>query len=151
MPHRNRVLRAGCSAALLSILIFGIGGCGGSSAPGNLVPVSGKVICDGQPLTRGSVSFRADNAGGNTSTAEPYGTIEADGTYTLYTEKHKGAPPGKYIVLVEASEEPPADIKDTVTPKAIVNPKYSDLEKPLLKVEVVENPKSGQYDLTVSK
>jgi hypothetical protein len=139
-------------AGLLFALLFAVWGCGGSG-PDNLVPVSGKVTIDGKTLTKGTVSYRPDKSQGNSSTEEPYGEISADGTYTLYTgageKKRKGAPVGKYHVLVEANEGVPPGT--TATPKPIVNLKYSDPSKPLLHREVVENPKDGQYDLQVHR
>lgn len=134
-------------ALVMVLLTLYLGGCSGSGQE-PLVPVSGKVMLDKKPLTRGSVSFRADKARGNNSTVEPYGSIEPDGTYTLYTNKRKGAPVGKYIVLVTASEDiDPAN--PSAAPKPIVHPKYSDPDRPILQVDVVENPRPGQYDLTV--
>jgi hypothetical protein len=134
----------------LTPMLLGVWGCGGSGSSEALVPVSGKVTIGGAPLTRGSISFRADKARGNKSTAEPYGEIKSDGTYTLYTNKKPGAPAGKYIVLVEASEDVDPN-KPSATPKAIVHPKYSDPDMPILQVDVVENPKPGQYDLAVTR
>lgn len=133
-----------CCAALLAAW-----GCGGSSGPDNLVPVSGKVTLKGKALTRGTVSYRADKLRGSKETLEPYAEIQPDGTYTLYTNKKPGAPPGKYIVLVEASED--IDPKNpSAAPKAIVDRKYANPEQPILQVDVVENPKPGQYDLPVN-
>jgi hypothetical protein len=102
------------------------------------VPVSGKVTVAGKPLPRGSVSFRADTGRGNTATAEPYGEIQPDGTYTLYTGKKRGAPVGKYVVLVAATED--VDPKNpSATPKSLVDPRYADPDKPILQVDVVDN------------
>jgi hypothetical protein len=79
---------------ILSALLVAAWGCGGSSDGEGLIPVSGKVTVGGKALTKGSVSYRPDKARGNTNPAEPYGEITADGTYTLYTNKKKGAPAG---------------------------------------------------------
>lgn len=127
-----------------------LSGCGSETGE-KLVPVTGKVTVGGTALPRGNVSFRPDKAGGNTNPAEPYGEIGPDGTYTLFTNKKKGAPPGKYLVMVEASE--PIDPKNaSATPKSLIDRvKYSNPEKPFFKVEVVEDPSAGKYDLKLEK
>jgi hypothetical protein len=149
MPRSSSLPALRFVPVLLSAALLAVWGCG-SSGPDGLVPVSGKVTVGGKALTKGSVSFRADKLRGNTSTAEPYGQINEDGTYTLYTNKRAGAPVGKYVVLVEASEEPDPN-NPSATPKAIVDPKYSDPERPILQIDVVDNPKPGHYDLPLPK
>lgn len=138
-----------CPATVLPCaLLLAASGCGSSGAEG-FIPVSGKVTIGGKALTRGTVSYRADKLRGNKSTAEPYAEIQPDGTYTLYTDKKPGAPPGKYVVLVEASED--IDPRNpSAAPKAIVHQKYADSENPVLQRDVVDNPKPGQYDLEVN-
>jgi len=131
------------------ILLLLLSGCGSGDGQ-KLIPVSGKVTVAGTPLHRGNVSFRADTAAGEKTAAEPYGEISADGTSTLFTSKKKGAPLGKYIVLVEASEE--IDPKNaSATPKSLINRKYADPSKPLLRIEVVESPKPDHFDIRLEK
>jgi hypothetical protein len=137
------------SGPLACVLLFGVAlllvaGCGGGGE--KLVEVKGRITVGGNPLTRGTLSLIPDK--GNATASEPYGQVEPDGTYMLYTAKKKGAPLGKYSVLVEASEE--IDPKNpSATPKALVPAKYSIREKPLLTLEVVET--GGKYDLTLDK
>jgi hypothetical protein len=145
-PMRGLRLIGLCLCALL----LAVWGCGGGSGSDQLVPVSGKVTMGGKALSRGSISFRADKLRGNTSSAEPYGQITEDGTYTLYTNKRPGAPVGKYAVLIEASEDVDPN-KPSAAPKAIVDPKYSDPDRPIFQVDVVEKPQPGQYNFDVPK
>jgi hypothetical protein len=134
------------AAALLAIALVGCDDSGGSS---KLVPVKGKVTLGDQPLTRGSVSFRLQDAPEGGTSPEPYGSIGSDGTYTLFTKQKEGAPIGKYWVIVESTEAPTEGA--TVTPKSLINPRYADPEAKLLTVEVVEKPEPGQYDLRLVK
>ena len=79
--------RAAGTAVAVALFVTGC-----NSGTGKLVPVRGKVTVAGRPLTKGSVSFRPDKARGETGTAEPYGDIGPDGTYTLSTNGKPGAP-----------------------------------------------------------
>jgi hypothetical protein len=132
------------SCALLS-------GCGGGNELG-LVPVSGKILVDGQPLTnvpQGGVSFFADQAKGNNTMHIPTGIIDAEGNYELITGGEKGAPVGAYKVLVNAYENTVDE--GPVEPRFMLEAKYYDLTRTDLLVEVVADPTPGQYDLHVTK
>src|SRR5262245_34440886 len=127
MSWWSRAGRPRLATVLPCALLLAVWGCGGSGSA-NLVPVSGKVLAGGKALTRGTVSFRPDKSRKNLDTAEPSGEIGPDGTYTLYTNKKAGAPPGKYFVLVEASEA--IDPKNpSATPKSLIDPKWADAER----------------------
>jgi hypothetical protein len=130
----------------LAVVLLGLG-CSDGKTP-KLLPVKGKVTIDGAALTRGSVSFRLQEA--SAGSWEPAGTIDADGTYTLYTNQKPGAPAGKYYVLVTASE-PIDPSKPSDAPKSLVHPKYADATQKLLVVEVSENAAPTAYDLKLSK
>jgi hypothetical protein len=121
-------------------------GCGGSSDGPKLVPVVGKVTVGGKLLKTGSVSYRPDKSKGNTSTLEPAGDIEADGTYKLYTAGEQGAPVGWYKVLV-ISFEPVATPPPT---KFYVHAKYGDVATSGLHYQVVEQPAADAYDIKVT-
>jgi hypothetical protein len=125
-----------CGALLLSL-----SACGGGP---NLVPVKGKVTVDGTPLETGSVAFWPDGSG-----QEASGDIAKDGTYELYTNKMPGAVPGKYKVTVVA-QKGGSNIKPNEVER-LVNEKFSIKESSNLKIEVIENPEAGRYDLKVSK
>src|SRR5262245_53639354 len=95
------------SLALVASAAFLLG-CGDTSRP-KLGRVSGKVTYNGQPVTRGIVSF-VPRGGPGAQTGQPAtGEIGPDGTYTLTTfEKGDGAVLGEHTVLVLAREEDPA-------------------------------------------
>lgn len=131
-----------------------IAGCGKEVAP--VSSVAGKVTVDGKPLTAGMVSLipdvgidppkvksKAVRAGSSS------GQIDSDGTYKIYTGGKAGAPLGKYKVTVSPSMVPPPDAK--TAPPASFNSKYSNAVETPLRIEVVANPKEGQYDLKLKK
>jgi predicted small lipoprotein YifL len=129
-------------------LLVPLAGCGNSGP--QLAPVSGKATVNGKELPRGSISLRPDKAQGNTAIVEPYGDIDGDGNFSILTDKKPGAPLGKYIVLVTATE--PVDPKNaSATPKSLIHSKYKDPERPVLRFEVVETPEAGRYDLSLEK
>ena len=130
---------------LLSVAIFS--GCGPSS---DLIEVKGKVTLNGNPLETesGTITFHPTVEGGKT----PLGLIEADGVYTLYTEKQLGAPAGTYKVTIVAqaspsSEEAATDL-DAAGPTYLVPNAYMDENQTPLTVEVVAG---GNFDLDVKK
>ena len=81
-----------------------------------IVPVSGRVLLDGEPLTMGSVQFI------HPATRPAAGAIRDDGRFILSTYKQgDGAAPGHYRVRVIASEEAGSDAVRWNAPK-----KYAD-------------------------
>jgi hypothetical protein len=141
------VARPWCMRWCLTVLGV-VAGCGGPGGVGDLVPVSGRVTVNGQPLTRGTVSFRPDPARGNDSLQEPYGKIDAQGNYRLCTAGKPGAPRGWYKVLVVSAEA--IDPRDPYAPRrSFIDPKYGQMETSDLAVEVVEKPAAGAYDLAL--
>lgn len=91
-------------------MLFGVLVCGagcGSGAP-KTVNVSGTVEFDGQPLTKGTISFVPQAVGENEQNRPATGTIDDKGHYVLSTFKPgDGALPGKYLVaIVSNSNEP---------------------------------------------
>ncbi|WP_339734225.1 hypothetical protein [uncultured Gimesia sp.] len=88
---------------LLFFFLLLIGqGCGGG--PGNLdvAKVSGKVTCEGKPVTQGSIAFTPITDGDRTMPGKPaLSKINSDGTFQLTTyEQHDGAVVGKHKVSV---------------------------------------------------
>jgi hypothetical protein len=88
-------------------LAIGASGCADTSGVGPTFPVSGKATFNNTPLTAKStvIVFKPDASRGNTSSFEPTGTVDTDGTYMLKTQGRSGAPPGWYKVIVTAREE----------------------------------------------
>jgi hypothetical protein len=139
-------LAAPCLCAAIATLV----GCGDSTS--KLVPVVGKVMVNGQPLTTGTgnVSFRPDK--GSATSQEPAGMIDEEGTYRLFTAGKEGAPLGRYRVLVVDVE--PIDPKNPFPygkRKSHVNLKYGDPKTSDLVLEVVPSPAPGAYDLKLTK
>jgi hypothetical protein len=129
-------------------LLAWLAGCG-SSGPGRLVPVKGKVTLDDKPLATGSLVFKPDETKGNNSKFEPAGTIAADGSYSLFTREKEGAPLGWYKVGIVAEE---ANAADPYAPrKSLVPNRFNDAETSGLSIEVSSSPPSGAYDLKLTK
>jgi hypothetical protein len=114
------------------------------------VRVSGKVLFDGRPLTKGNVRFHADFSKGNATQAIPMGEIDANGNYELQTGNSKGAPPGWYRVTVYHMTS--AETKKGVSPpKPPYNEKYLRDDKTPLRIEVKANAGEGAYTLHLTK
>lgn len=123
-------------------------GCG-DPAP-VLANVSGTVLVDGVPLTKGGVRFVPYKEKGNTATVEPVGTLAVDGTYILSSANKTGAPLGWYRVTVSGMGD---EIPDSANIKAIkktVASKYADATTSGFLVEVIPAPAAGAYDFKVS-
>jgi hypothetical protein len=134
--------------AWVGILVLPLLGCGAGSKT-KLHPVSGKITMNGKPLALGSVSFRPMKDKGNTSTLDPGGEIEQDGTYLVFTQAGEGVPAGWWKVIVSARD--PIDPKDPYKPtKSHIPAKYELLDKTDLMVQVEESPPPGAYDLKLT-
>lgn len=140
-PGRRVAWCVGMCAAILFV------GCSSQQSGPDLIPVQGKVMLGGKPLTTGgSVSFR-DGSG----LIQPSGVIEADGTYKLFlTPRQAGAPPGKYKVVVFASEPREEAARHNRLPLLIVNRKYLDPKTTPLAAEVKKDSAPGAYDFSVT-
>lgn len=121
----------GVAAALLVTLAAG---CGGVEERDDvqLVPVTGLVTLNGQPLKDGTISFVAVNGPNNAT-----GQI-TEGEYTLGTFASKdGVPPGEYRVSVTAWKEPPQMGKEAIP---AVPQKYLDATRSGLTATVTDEP-----------
>lgn len=86
-------------SALLVLAIVPVVGCdeGGGYGELGLVPVTGKVTLDGNPLPSAHVSFHSSD--GRSSS----GRTDAEGNYTLqYDSVEKGTTPGPKLVRIRA-------------------------------------------------
>jgi len=118
-------------------------------APTNLVPVEGRVTFDGKPLASGSVSLRPES---RETWDQPTGAISgADGHYAVYTNGQRGALPGKYRVVIFASES----IKTSTgaahpgMPKSLIPKRYNDPQSTPLRIVVSRSPEASAYDLEI--
>jgi hypothetical protein len=108
-------------------LIF-VSGCGSGGKPppklGELVPVTGTVTMDGQPLAKATVVFHpTEDSGFHGSQA----VTDENGKYKLETDigdgkMKEGALPGRYQVTVSRLVKPATGEVVTIDPKASVGP-----------------------------
>jgi hypothetical protein len=131
---------------LCSAMIFVLAGCGRGEIT---IPVTGKVLVDGQPLTVGTVIFTPDAAKGNASLHEPRGKLDANGVYQVYrTKDHPGAAPGWYKISICAQRL--ADPKDLYSYVSVIPTKFAHPDTSGLALEVVDHPAAGAYDIALS-
>jgi hypothetical protein len=134
---------------VLGLLLFGglvaASGCGKEPLKG--APVSGKVTLDKKPLTSGRVSLVPDVKKGNTANVACVGLIGPEGEFEIkvrgaqVSDNSPDVPLGWYkVVYLPAKNLPPVK----------VDPAFLTLEKTPLSVEVVSDPKSGQYDVALT-
>ena len=136
-----------CLAVPVGLLLVQAG-CGSSSPA--LQEVRGTVRFGEAPLTTGVVSLRADQ--GNTTQHVPTGTIDGSGHYRIYTNSQPGAPPGRYRVVVFATE-PTVDTGKASPgmPKSLIPARYNHASTSPLVFEVTASPAAGSYDLRLEK
>jgi hypothetical protein len=98
-----------------SLAIVGLSLVGCSRGP-NVVPVSGRVVVDGQPLANVAVNF-GPLTGGMEGAYAAYGKTGADGRYTLklVDDNRPGASPGKNRVML--NESAPGGESDGAAPR----------------------------------
>jgi hypothetical protein len=119
---RGARFRLGAALAA-AMLLVGFAGCGNSGP--EVAQVYGKVTYNGEPVTKGNVSFVPMDPE-NTSPAA--GKIQSDGSYELQTfEPGDGARPGKYRVAVTTITE--KQILDYIPKKPVPKPKLEIPEK----------------------
>jgi hypothetical protein len=131
-----------CLSATLAILV---GGCATDDPHPATVPVEGKVTYQGQPLTKGTVTFQPD--GGRPAVGE----IQPDGTYRLSTFGDKdGAIPGNHKVMIVSNTGDPTKMPSSpgyVTPKGLIPKKFADVNTSGLEAAVSKDKKAYDFDL----
>lgn len=131
---------------LCSAIVFVLAGCGQGETT---IPVKGKVLVDGLPLTVGTVIFTPDAAKGNTSLHEPRGKLDANGVYQVYqTKDREGVAPGWYKISISAQRL--TDAKDPYSYASVIPTKFARPDTSGLALEVVDKPAQGAYDITLS-
>lgn len=144
LPARPYPLRVGGLWLVLFLLSLFAVGCGERLPP--LAPVKGKVTVDGKALTSGNVMLHPEGADTSTKVPNSAGQIGANGDYEIFTGGKSGAPLVKYKVTVTPDMSKPGDKAGD----AIVE-NYRLIEKTPLKVEVIDSPEAGRYDLKLKK
>lgn len=126
MSKLTGIARTG--AAALVLLLAACLGCGGgkNDADPSLVPVSGTVTFNGQPLATGIVTLVGDGA---TAGSPASGKIES-GKFTIMTSvSAPGARPGNYKVVIVAKDG--VDTMDAtgkpVVAKNLIPDRYADV------------------------
>lgn len=133
---------------LASVLVLGQG-CGTAT---RLVPVTGKVELDGNPLAGAVIAFIPT---GDTLGTGASGRTEADGRYQLQTRQGKGVMPGTYKVTISRWLRPDgSDPLPDVPPiesdaREILPPRYSNAEETVLTAVVPENGATIGFPLTL--
>jgi hypothetical protein len=139
-------------AAMALVALFATG-CGSG---GTFYPVTGKITFDDEPFVRQTTTVVLKPVAGkpNEAGVEPVGKIDFEGNYEVFTGNRKGAPPGRYKVVVTAHDEA-GDLKKArdkrPVPNSLLPIKYASAETTDLEFEVVERPAAGQYDLKLTK
>jgi hypothetical protein len=121
-------------------------GCGSSE---NLASVEGIVRLNGEPLSRGIVTFLPE-AGRSAS-----GAINSDGTFQLGTyDKADGALVGKHLVTITATEAPTGppnfdvDRPNAPAPQALVPARYAVAGNGLTFDVKSDEANHAEFDLT---
>jgi hypothetical protein len=121
--------------------------------PEKVVPVEGKVLLGGQPMSLGTVTFVPDKDKGNKATGTGTSPIDSAGSYKLNYGGRNGVPPGWYKVSISPMgmpKEMPAAGQPLPKPVSM-SPKYQHADTSGVAFEVVENPESGRYDIKLVK
>ena len=134
-----------------ALSLLTLAGCGGSA----LCPVSGKVLVDGEPLTKGFVVYHPDDDRPISGEELPRAELDQEGAYQLQSGKNLGAPPGKYRVVIVAQDlstrAPDARSAVHPEPQPLIDRKYFVLEQTPLRAEVKKEAAAGEYDFKVTR
>lgn len=109
-----------------------------------LVPVKGTILVGETPPEGALITFHPDESKGNTARVMAMGKVGKDGIYELVSGANPGASPGWYRVTLTSFGAP-----SSKAPR--INLRYTRLENTPLMVEVVAEPRAGQYDLRLIK
>jgi hypothetical protein len=114
-------------------------GCGGSTSS-----VSGRVTLDGQPLTKGTITF---NPTGDAPAA--IGQISSSGSYRLSVGTSSSVAPGQYQVTIVATElVEPTPTDPSPLPKMLTPEKYNDPATSDLTADVKRGANRFDFELT---
>lgn len=134
--------RSAVRLALLGAVAAGLTGCGGPYD----ATVSGVVMLNSTPLSRGTVKFTPEQVG-----PSAYGLIDSSGSYEIMTGREYGLPSGPYIVTVVANEPsiPNKELGLPPTPGNLITPPwYRDPRHSPLRYNV--EPGTNEINLELS-
>jgi hypothetical protein len=128
---RSPALRAARALGIAVVsAAVGLAGCRSGSDASRPVPVDGAVYYKGKPLVRGRVQFVP--AHGRPALGEI-----VDGKFTLTTDREgDGALPGRYTVVVVATEPVPAEPGEGPGLRSLLPERFAKPETSSLTVEV---------------
>ncbi len=132
---------------VMSVLLACLALIGCGEGEQTLVPVTGRVVFQGQPVAGGMIVFTPDEAYGSTGPIA-LARIAADGTYQLQSDGIDGVVPGWHQVSIAP---PPRSARQTpgYAPKLLGFPKhFRDPSRSGLRLEVVDTG-SNQFDFVV--
>jgi hypothetical protein len=126
--------------AVLVCAMMCLGGCGGSDRP-KTIPISGKVMIDGQPPREGGkLYFTATKVAEGYPKRPASGTFTADGKYRVMSwTLDDGLVPGHYAISVI-----PVDAKKTAIPA-----KYQQSNTSGLEVDVPVDSHKIEFDAEI--
>jgi len=142
----------------LGLAVLMLAGCGSAEEKDltELVPVSGQIYLDGQPLSHAGVTFLPQQAG----MGRPcFGTTDESGMFVLQDAAERaGCPVGPCKVVVTKFARPdgsplPADMDGASAAMEGIEhipPQYSDAEKTVLEAIVPESGDEFTFQLTSS-
>ncbi len=153
---QNRITYAAFWRTGLLCSLFLMAGCsgGGDEAEVSLLPVSGTIMADGQPLADVAITFAPD---GDQIGKPAYGRTDASGKYELaFSDGRMGCPPGSYRVIISKFAQPdgsafPPDVppeEQTAIGIEHIPPQYSDPTRTKLLAEVT--PQGGEFPFEIS-
>lgn len=98
-----------CFVASLGLLVLCVPGCGGSEGLDTMIPISGKVMYNNEPLTGGTITYLPGGSKRTRQSSErarqAIGAIQQDGSFVLTTLKAgDGAILGEYAIVIHAYE-----------------------------------------------
>jgi hypothetical protein len=106
-------------------------------------------MIDGEPLTAGDIVFYPDHGAEQRSDQIPRGTIQPNGTYAIQTAGQRGAPLGDYrvVIVAQTSTRPRHAKPNPMNLYPAIPRRYFNSETTPLRLKVVPQAASGQYDL----
>lgn len=136
--HSKSLMRFPIALPCVLLLITSSVGC--SKGP-QIVPVKGKVLYNGEPLTFGSVMFQPE--AGQPARA----SIQGDGTFVLTTDSvNDGAKVGRNRIRVTCYESQNATEGEATLGKLLIPRKYTDIDTSGIVIEV---PAGGADDIVI--